>query len=65
MWVQLKDDNSGKPYYWNRRTLASVWQPPPGVKVVWNGERNEEGGVYYWHRETRVSTFDLPPLPPE
>ena len=59
--MRLKDDNSGKPYYWNRRTRASAWQPPPGVKVVWNGERNEEGLVWYWHRETRVSTFDLPP----
>ena len=63
-WVRLRDDNSGKPYYWNRRTRASAWQPPPGVKVVWIGERNEEGLVWYWHRDTRVSTFDLPPLPP-
>ena len=63
-WVRLRDDNSGKPYYWNRRTRASAWKPPPGVKVVWIGERNEEGVVWYWHRDTRVSTFDLPPLPP-
>ena len=63
-WVRLKDDTSGKPYYWNRRTRASAWQPPPGVTVVWNGAKNEEGGVYYWHSETRVSTFILPPLPP-
>ena len=62
-WVRLKDDNSGKLYYWNRRTRASAWQPPPGVKVVWNGERTEKGLVWYWHRETRASTFDLPPLP--
>ena len=33
-------------------------------KVVWIGERNEEGLVWYWHSDTRVSTFDLPPLPP-
>ena len=39
-WVRLRDDNSGKPYYWNRRTRASAWQPPPGLKVVWNGEGN-------------------------
>ena len=64
VWVRLRDDNSGKPYYWNRRTRASAWQPPPGVKVVWNGETNEEGLVWYWHRDTRVSTFDLPLLPP-
>ena len=62
-WVRLKDDNSGKPYYFNRRTLSTVWKPPPGVKVVWIGERNEEGLVWCWHRDTRVSVFDLPPLP--
>ena len=54
-WVRLRDDNSGEPYY---------WQPPPGVKVVWIGERNVEGLVWYWHRDTRVSVFDLPPLHP-
>ena len=63
-WVRLRDVNSGKPYFWNRRTRASAWNPPPDVKVVWFGERNEEGLVWYWHRDTRVSTFDLPPLPP-
>ena len=63
-WVRLKDDKSGKPYYWNRRTFSTVWKPPPGVKVVWNSARNEEGDRYFWHSETRVSTFDLPPLPP-
>ena len=63
-WVRLKDDKSGKPYYWNRRTFSTVWEPPPGVKVVWNGARNEEGFRYFWHSETRVSTFALPFLPP-
>ena len=63
-WVRLKDDKSGKPYYWNRRSFSTVWKPPPGVKVVWNSARNEEGDRYFWHSETRVSTFDLPPLPP-
>ena len=43
---------------------ATVWKPPPGVKLVWIGERNEEGLVWYWHRDTRLSTYDLPPLPP-
>ena len=64
-WVRLKDDKSGKPYYWNRRSFRTVWQPPPGVKVVWNASKNEEGARYFWHTETRVSSYDLPPLPPE
>ena len=64
-WVRLRDVNSGKLYFWNRRTRASAWKPPPDVKVVWNAAKNEEGARYFWHTETRVSTFDLPPLPPE
>ena len=63
-WVRFKDDKSGKPYYWNRRTFSTVWKPPSGVKVVWNVAKNKEGVRYFWHSETRVSTFDLPPLPP-
>ena len=47
-WVQLRDGNAGKTYYWNRRTNNTVWQAPAGVEVVWIGERNEEGGVWYW-----------------
>ena len=54
-WAQLKDGNSGKPYYWNRRTFSTVWKPPSGVKVVWVGERNEEGGVWYTGTGSRVS----------
>ena len=63
-WVRLRDDNSGKPYYWNRRTNSTFWQAAAGVKVVWIGERDEEGLVWYWHRDTRVSVFDLHPLLP-
>ena len=58
--VQLHDGVTGKTYFWNRRTRATVWKSPPGVKVVWVGERTEEGGIWNWHRATRVSTCDLP-----
>ena len=64
-WVRLREKHAGKTYFWNRRTNSTVWKPPPGVSVVWYGEKDEKGGVWYWHRDTRVSTFDLPPLPPE
>ena len=64
-WVRLKDDKSGKPYYWNRRSFSTVWQPPPGVEIVWNASKDEKGVLYYWYRGTRVSSYDLPPLPPE
>ena len=46
-WVRLRDDNSGKPYYWNRRTRATVWKAPAGVKVVLAGEVTEEGQAWY------------------
>ena len=63
-WVQLSDDK-GRTYFWNRRTRATKWKPPPGIRVVWVGERTEWGGIWCWHRGTRVSTFELPQLPPE
>ena len=61
-WVQFSQ--TGKPFYWNRRSHETCWTPPEGVKVVWVGEQPASGGVWYWHKETRVSTYDLPPLPP-
>ena len=63
-WVQLRDGDAGKSYFWNRRTRATVWKVPAGVEVVWYGTRDEKGVLCYWHRDTRVSTYDLPPLPP-
>ena len=62
--VQLTGGGTFKTCYWNRRTGASVWKPPPGVKVVWVGTEDEEAVRSYWDRRTRVSRFDLPPLPP-
>ena len=63
-WVELSDAN-GRPWFWNRRTQATVRKAPPGVQVVWVGVKDEEGGTWYWHRRTRVTGYSLPPLPPE
>ena len=63
-WVELSDAN-GRPYFWNRRTQATVRKAPLGVQVVWVGVKDEVGGTWYWHRLTRATTFLLPPLPPE
>ena len=30
-WVQLRDAATSKPYFWNRRTRATMWKPPPGI----------------------------------
>ena len=46
-WVQFRDPTC-KTYYWNRPTHSTSWNPPPGIKVVWVGERTKEGGVWYW-----------------
>ena len=40
-WTQFS--KGGKPNYWNRRSNATAWKPPPGVKVVWVGSRDEDG----------------------
>ena len=58
-WVQLRDGDAGKTYYWNRRTNQTVWQPPAGVEVVWVGTW-EERVLYYWHKVTRASMYELP-----
>ena len=63
-WVELSDAN-GRPYFWNRRTLATVRKAPLGVQVVWVGVKDEVGGTWYWHRRTRATDYSLPPLPPE
>ena len=63
-WVELSDDN-GRPYFWNRRTQATVRKAPRGVQVVWVGVKDEVGGTWYWHRLTRATGYLLPPLPPE
>ena len=41
-WVQSRDDK-GRTYYWNRRTRATRWKPPPGIRVVWVGEKFSGG----------------------
>ena len=42
-WVQLRDGNAGKAYFWNRRTRATVWKARAGVEVVWYGTRDGTG----------------------
>ena len=64
-WVLFRATATDRPFYWNRCTNATAWKPPPGINVVWVGEKPEGGGVWYWHKGTRASTYDLPPLPPE
>ena len=29
-WEKIIDDHSGEPYYFNRRTGDTTWEPPPG-----------------------------------
>ena len=42
-WVQLRDEATSKPYFWKRRTRATKWKPPPGIRVVWVGEKGSGG----------------------
>ena len=46
-WV--RDRVKSRTFFWNRRTRASSWNPPEGIRVVWVCERTAEGGVWYWH----------------
>ena len=51
-WVELRDA-AGRPYFWNRRSHATVWDPLEGVWVFWIGSE-DDGVLYYWHRDTRA-----------
>ena len=64
-WVLFRATATDRAFHWNRRTNTTAWKPPPGINVVWVGEKPEAGGVWYWHKGTCASTYDLPPLPPE
>ena len=64
-WVQLREEATSRTYFWNRRTRETKWKPPPGIQVVWVGQKTEGRGIWYWHKRTRASTYELPPLPPE
>jgi len=61
-WVELRDEKTGRAYYWNRRTKETVWSAPEGRKVVWNGTKDASGLFYFWHRETRETCWELPAM---
>ena len=46
-WVLFRATATDRPFYWNRRTNATAWKPPPGINVVWVGEKleGEESGT--------------------
>ena len=44
-WVQLRDEATSRSYFWNRRTCETMWQPPPGIQVVWVGVKGSGEGV--------------------
>ena len=47
--VELRDDTAGRPYLWNRRSRATVWDPlEGGSRIVW--------------MDTRAVTWSLPAL---
>ena len=38
----MRDCVKGSFFLWNRRTRASSWDPPEGIRVVWVCVRTEE-----------------------
>ena len=42
-WVMLHVGETDQTYYWNRRSGATTWCAPAGVKVVWMGGKSDRG----------------------
>ena len=62
-WVKLHVGETDKTYYWNRRSGATSWHAPPGVKVVWMGGKSDRGMVWYFNQVTGCTAHALPPQP--
>eukprot|EP00933_Yihiella_yeosuensis_P061804 TRINITY_DN64660_c0_g1_i1.p1 TRINITY_DN64660_c0_g1~~TRINITY_DN64660_c0_g1_i1.p1 ORF type:complete len:200 (-),score=37.28 TRINITY_DN64660_c0_g1_i1:3-569(-) len=61
VWVEVRTGD--KKYYWNAADESVVWDPPPGVRVVWATEKHAgTGKTYYWNKETNESCWNLPAL---
>eukprot|EP00930_Biecheleria_cincta_P026633 TRINITY_DN18745_c0_g1_i1.p1 TRINITY_DN18745_c0_g1~~TRINITY_DN18745_c0_g1_i1.p1 ORF type:complete len:589 (-),score=122.48 TRINITY_DN18745_c0_g1_i1:85-1851(-) len=59
VWVEVRTED--RRYYWNAANEEVIWEPPPGVRVVWATERHPDTGkVYYWNKETSESVWSLP-----
>ena len=63
-WVKLHVGETDKTDYWNRRSGATSWHAPPGVKVVWMGGKSDRGMVWYFNQVTGRTAHAFPPLPP-
>ena len=63
-WVKLHVGETDQTCYWNRRSAATSWPAPAGVKVVWMGGKSDGGMVWYFNQVTGHTAHALPPLPP-
>ncbi|CAJ1459378.1 unnamed protein product, partial [Effrenium voratum] len=64
LWVEVRTGE--RRYYWNASKEDVLWDPPPGVRVVWAAEKHPETGkTYYWNKETSESVWTLPIWKPE
>ena len=63
-WVKLHVGETDQTYTWNRRSGATSWRTPAGVKVVWMGGKSDGGMVWYFNQVTGHTVHALPPLPP-
>ncbi len=62
-------DSRGVPYYYNKTTRATQYEPPSvhggmtaGVGNGWRVALDTEGGEYYWNEATMETTYELPTL---
>ena len=65
-WVEAKDQASGRPYWINKSTNETSWNPPQTVNTEGDGEEWEEvidestGRAYFVNSTSRRATWSRP-----
>ncbi|XRB10313.1 WW domain-containing protein [Pseudoscourfieldia marina] len=67
-WAEAQDPNTGKTYYYNRKTSETTWsrpEAPPMPKDWAEAQDPNTGKTYYYNRKTSETTWSRPEAPPE
>jgi hypothetical protein len=61
-WEELKDENTGRISYGNRRLKTVQWDRPANLPPGWEELREPSGRIYYENSVLKVVQYELPML---